>query len=94
MSAYLIIEATPTDQENWQRYEAGALQVAARHGGEPLARDTAPLPIERTDEPAIGVVMRFPDKQAVRDYFADPAYVPLRALRHSAARASALVIEA
>ena len=94
MSAYLVIEVTPTDDEGWGRYEVGALQVAARHGGEPLARDTSPLPIERTDEPAIGVLMRFPDKQAVRDYFADPAYVPLRALRHSSARASALVIEA
>ena len=94
MSAYLIIEVTPVDDEKWREYEVGALEVAARHGGEPLARDTAPLPIERTDEPAIGVVMRFPDKQAVRDYFAAHAYVPLRALRHSSARASALVIEA
>lgn len=94
MSAYLIIEVTPSDAEKWQEYEVGALRVAALHGGEPLARDTTPLPIERSDAPAIAVVMRFPDKQAVRDYFDDPAYVPLRALRHSAAQASALAIEA
>ena len=94
MSAYLIIEVTPTDAAGWGQYEVGALAVAARHGGEPLARDTAPLGIERTDEPGIGVVMRFPDKQAVRDYFDDPAYAPLRTLRHASARASALVIEA
>ena len=53
---------------------------------------TTPLPIERTDPPAIAVVTRFPHEQAVRDHSTDPAHAPLRALRH--ANAHALVIEA
>lgn len=93
MSTYLVIEVTPTDPEAFARYERDALEVAARHGGVPVARDTQPLAVERDDVPGIAVLMRFPDKQSVRDYFASPDYAPLRDLRHSAAHASALAIE-
>ncbi|MFD2024488.1 DUF1330 domain-containing protein [Promicromonospora aerolata] len=39
------------------------------------------VPIERDTGPAIAVLMKFPDKQAVHAYFDDSGYAPLRALR-------------
>ncbi len=94
MPAYLVIEITPSDADAFAEYEVGALAVATRHGAVPLARDTDALVIERGDQPAIAVVLQFPDKQAVRAYFDDPEYAPLRRLRHSSARTSAIAIEA
>lgn len=94
MPAYLIVEITTSDPERFKEYETGALSVATRHGGEPVARDTDPLPIERDDKPTMAVVLRFPDKQSVRDYFASADYAPLRTFRQSFSQASALVIEA
>lgn len=93
MPAYLVIEITTDDTNRFHQYESGALSLAARYGGLPLARDTDPLLIERTNKPTLGVVMRFADKQSVRDYFDSPEYVPLRTFRQSFSNASALVIE-
>lgn len=94
MSAYLIVEVTTSDPEKFKQYEAGALSVAARHGGRPMARDTDPLLIERDDKPTMAVILQFVDKQAVRDYFGSAEYAPLRTFRQAFSTASALVIEA
>lgn len=94
MPAYLVIEITTDDTGKFQQYESGALSLAARFSGEPMARDTDPMLIERTNKPTLGVVMRFADKQSVRDYFDSPSYAPLRTFRQSFSEASALVIEA
>ena len=67
--------------------------VGIQFGGVPIARDADPMPIERDDKPALGVILRFPDKQAVRDFFDSAEYAPLRTFRHSFCTASALVIE-
>ena len=94
MPAYLVIEITTADTERFKEYETGAVTIAARFGGEPMARDADPMLVERTDKPTLGVLMRFADKQAVRDYFDSPDYAPLRTFRQSFSTASAMVIEA
>lgn len=94
MPAYLVIEVTTDDTDRFSEYEAGALSLAARFGGEPMARDADPMLVERTDQPTLGVLMRFADKQKVREYFDAPDYAPLRTFRQSFSTASALVIEA
>jgi uncharacterized protein (DUF1330 family) len=87
------LEATPADAERFGEYERQTLPLVIKYGGEPLARDTDTLPIEREDRPAIGVIIKFPDKQAVQAYFDSPEYAPLRAFRQSFTQARALVIE-
>lgn len=94
MSAYLVIEVSPSDEEKFGEYERQVLPIAMKFGAEPVARDTDPLPIERDDKPTVGLIVKFPDKQAVRDYFDSAEYAPLRTFRQSFAKASALVIEA
>jgi len=93
VSAYLVIEVAPSDLEKFGEYERGTVPIVAQFGGVPVARDAAPMPVERDHKPALGVILRFPDKQAVRDYFDSAEYAPLRAFRQSFATASALVIE-
>ena len=82
MSAYLVIEATPSDLKKFGEYERGKVP-----GTLTRSRSTA------TSSPALGVILRFPDKQAVRDFFDSAEYAPLRTFRHSFCTASALVIE-
>lgn len=92
MTAFLFIEVTPSDATKFTEYEAGAGQIATRHGGELLVHDTEPLLIERDNGPAIAVLLKFPNKEAVQAYFDDPDYAPLRELRQSVARAGAIAI--
>jgi uncharacterized protein (DUF1330 family) len=90
VAAYLFIEVTPSDAAKFAEYEAGAGEIISRHGGELLARDTHPLLIERDDAPAITVLVKFPNKDAVAAYFDDPDYAPLRELRQSVSQARAI----
>ncbi|MFI6232660.1 DUF1330 domain-containing protein [Micromonospora sp. NPDC050784] len=94
MSAYMIISVTPEDAERMTAYEAQTLEVVARFGGRPVARDTNPLVLESDHKPAIAVVLEFPDKQAILDFYHSPEYAPLKEFRHTFARASALVMDA
>ncbi|MEH0823274.1 MULTISPECIES: DUF1330 domain-containing protein [unclassified Micromonospora] len=93
MSAYMIISVTPEDAEKMADYEERTLAVVARYGGRPVARDTDPVVLESDHKPAIAVVLEFPDKQAVLDFYHSPEYAPLKEFRHTFARASALVMD-
>lgn len=77
MSAYLVIEANPSDLKKFGEYERGKVP-----GTRTRSRSTA------TSSPALGVILRFPDKQAVRDFFDSAEYTPVRTLRQSFAAGS------
>lgn len=93
MTAYMIISVTPEDADKMSQYEEQTLPIVARHGGRPLARDTDVLGIDTDGVPDIGVILEFPSKQAVLDFYASPDYEPLKQFRRSFAWASAMVIE-
>ncbi len=93
MSAYMVISVTPDDEEKFREYEAGTLEVVRRYGGVPVARDPRPLAWETDAKPALGVILRFDDKQAVEAFYHSDEYAPLKAFRQTFAEASALVVE-
>ena len=43
--------------------------------------------------PSRVVVVEFPSKQAIKDWYNDPGYQPLIAKRHAAARSVMIVVE-
>lgn len=92
MSAYMVISVTPEDEDKMRDYESRTLDVVARYGGRPIARDTDCFVLEADRRPAIGVIIEFPDKQAVRDFYESEEYRPLKEFRHTFATASALVV--
>lgn len=94
MSAYMVISVTPHDEEKWAEYEARTLEVVARYGGVPVARDPQLLIYESDAKPAFGVILRFENKQAVEAWYHSEDYAPLKAFRQTFAEASAIVIEA
>ena len=94
MSAYMVIQCTFDDQDEAKMtdYETRTLKIVESYGGRPLARDEAPLAIERDYTPRLGVVLEFPSKQAQQDFYDSEEYAPLKEARHAFARAEAIVI--
>ncbi|MFI1976992.1 MULTISPECIES: DUF1330 domain-containing protein [Streptomyces] len=93
MSAYMVISVSPQDDEKMRDYESRTLEVVSRHGGKPIARDADCLVLEADQRPGIGVILEFPDKQAVLDFYNSEDYKPLKEFRHTFATASALVVD-
>ena len=93
MSAYMVISVIPDDEEKFREYEARTLEGIGRYGDVPVARDPQPLVWEADTKPALGVILRFDNKQAVEAFYHSDDYAPLKAFRQTFAQASALVIE-
>ncbi|WP_326574607.1 DUF1330 domain-containing protein [Streptomyces sp. NBC_00481] len=93
MSAYMVISVIPQDDEKMRDYESRTLDVVSRYGGRPIARDTECIVLEADQRPGIGVILEFPDKQAVLDFYHSEDYKPLKEFRHTFATAGALVID-
>ena len=63
-----------------------------RHGGRYLTKASIHEMLEG-QRPNRVVVVEFPSKQAIKDWYTDPAYRPLIAKRHAAARSVMMAVE-
>lgn len=93
MSAYMVISVTPRDERKMVEYEQATLAVVSRFGGRPIARDTEAFALENSEAPGIAVILEFPSKQHVRDFYESEEYAPLKEFRHTFATAGALVLD-
>ena len=83
MSAYYILTQTITDTERYQKeYIPGVMPFLAKYKGEVMVAEFETEPLQG-DPPKGLVVIRFPSRQAIRDFMDDPEYKPLKALRIS-----------
>ena len=83
LPVFLHIEATPNPNEidALQSYLSQAPKIVREHAGIPIATYDVVQALDGADGPAVFVVISFPDKDAIDNLFADPAYkliVPLR----------------
>ena len=85
MPAYLIADLDVTDSEAFEAYQRDVPALIARHGGEYLVRGGEHEVLEGDWRPSRLVVLRFPDRGAIRALFADPDYQPVMAVRQQAA---------
>jgi uncharacterized protein (DUF1330 family) len=77
VTAYLISDVgavAPEDQEAWKAYLAIAPATIQKHGGRYLARGGAIDVIEGDWSPTAVVIAEFPDREAVRRWYASPEY--------------------
>lgn len=77
MTAYLISEidaVAPEDEEAWKAYLAMAPATIEKYGGRYLARGGAIDVIEGDWSPDAIVIAEFPDREAVRRWYASPEY--------------------
>jgi uncharacterized protein (DUF1330 family) len=94
MSAYVIAQIRWDDQEEYKRYIEAFKPLIARHQGVTLAASEDSSEILEGVWPLPGaVVMRFPSKNHVRRWIADPDYPAVAGIRHGAAETNLVMID-
>ena len=93
MTAYLIVDVVIRDSQRYEDYKQKVPALIARHGGEYLVRGGAHEVLEGTWQPSRLVLFRFPSRDAIKAFLADPEYQPLAAVRHSIADSSLVAVD-
>lgn len=94
MPAFLIVDTRITNPEAYEVYKAKARPIAEKHGGVYRVRGGAMEVVEDALwTPTRMVVVEFPDTAAARRFLADPAYEPVRAIRHANADSTIVLVE-
>jgi uncharacterized protein (DUF1330 family) len=81
VTAYVIIDIDIHDAAGFQKYRDDVPAIIAKHGGEYLVRGGEFEVIEGDWKPRRVALLRFPSRHAIRTFFADLEYTPLKALR-------------
>jgi uncharacterized protein (DUF1330 family) len=81
VTAYLLVDLDIHDATGFQKYREGVPAFIAKHCGEYLVRGGEFEVIEGDWQPHRLVLFRFPDRQAIRNFFADPEYAALKKIR-------------
>lgn len=93
MSAYLIVDLDLHNPERYEAYKRDVPKLIQKYGGEYIVRGGEHEVIEGAWKPNRLVVIRFPNRQAIRNFFADPEYQTLWALRREVASANAVAVD-
>ncbi len=93
MPAYLIASIDVHDPDRYEHYKRGVPALIARHGGEYLARGGEVEVCDGDWKPSRLVLLRFPDRAAIRAFLDDPDYRPLAAIRHASATSSLVAVD-
>ncbi len=84
MTAYMIVQATITDEATYGLYRKAVLPLIASFGGRHVRGGPVELLEGHRDERRIAL-FEFPSMEAIHAFWNAPAYVPVKALRHGAA---------
>ena len=80
MSAFIVVDMTPTDVEKLQEYSAAAAPTVARYDGEFVVRG-AIEPLNGGNHRETKVIIQFPDREAALNWYESDDYqnlIPLR----------------
>ena len=81
MSAYIIVDLTPTNPEKLQRYSSEASEIIAAFGGQFLAK--GPVEALHGDTPyKLKAIIEFDDRETAKNWYGSDAYQKLVALRN------------
>ncbi len=84
MAAYMVVQATITDEGQFGKYRAAVMPLIAKHGG----RHVRGGPVERLEGEPDGrgiALFEFPSMDAIHAFWNAPDYVPVKELRRGAA---------
>ena len=85
MPAYLIVQATITDEPQYQKYREAVVPFIASFGGKIAARGAKVEVLEGDHDTRPVVMFEFPGMEAIRAFWNSPDYVPIKKLRDGAA---------
>jgi uncharacterized protein (DUF1330 family) len=93
MPAYVVALARAfTDPEALAEYRRRNTEVVAAHGGRFVARGGEQVVLEGDPRAERVVIMEFPDLDAARAWYADPAYEAARPLRQGASETDIVAV--
>ena len=81
MAAYLIANVRVHAPEQYREYVARVPALIAKHGGEYRVRGGDVVVLEGQWPPSRLIVMEFPNREAALNFYNDPEYTALKAIR-------------
>ena len=85
MSAFVVAHVTVKNPEKFKIYAGAAPATVAEFGGEVLIRGQAKSVLSGDHNHQATAIMRFPDQDAVKSWYASPSYQALIPNREEAA---------
>lgn len=85
MSAFMIVHATITDKERYQKYRDAVVPLIAQFGGKHVVRGGTVVLLEGHHDGRRMAMFEFPDIEAVNAFWNSPQYLPVKELRRGAA---------
>ena len=93
MPAYVVSMMTIHDPDTYKKYTDRTTPIVKRYGGKFLTRGEEVSTVEGDEYTARMVILEFPSKQHIEDWFADPEYHEAMKFRHASSKALILVQE-
>jgi uncharacterized protein (DUF1330 family) len=93
MTAYVLLDITVSDADQFARYRELAPSAIAAYGGKYLARGGATEVLEGPQAPNRIVILEFPTIERAKQWLDSPEYRVARAIRHAAATTNAFVVQ-
>jgi uncharacterized protein (DUF1330 family) len=94
MAAYCLFDVREIkDEEKIARYRRGVFATVEQYGGRYLVLGGPVEGIEGEWRPVIPVLIRFDDLESARRWYDSPEYAELKALRLSATRGDAVIMQ-
>lgn len=94
MAVYIIAQLSIHDRTEYERYQAGFLEIFARYTGELLVVSENPVVVEGEWPYTRTVLLRFPSAEDARRWYESPEYQALAQHRFRAATANVIIAEA
>jgi len=93
MPAYVISMMSISDAETYRKYTDRTPAIVKKYGGKFLARGGDVLTVEGEEYKDRMVILEFPSRQHILDWFADPEYQEAMEFRHASSQARILVMD-
>lgn len=93
MPVYIVASIRITDPAEYDKYQAGFLDIFAKYRGELLGVSDAPTVLEGEWPFTRAVVLRFPDEAEARRWYESPEYRELSKHRWNASTGTVIAFE-
>jgi uncharacterized protein (DUF1330 family) len=85
MSAFFVVQATVSDEQQYKLYSAAVAPLIGKFGGKLVARQGAIEVLEGSHDTRPVLMVQFPDMDTIRAFWGSPEYASVKKLRDGAA---------
>ncbi|MGH1540390.1 MAG: DUF1330 domain-containing protein [Arenicella sp.] len=93
MKAYLILDLTINDYDNFKEYIEKIPEFIKKHGGRYIVQGVEAEVIEGNWCPQRVVVLEFPSRDSAKEFLSDPEAKALFAIRHQTSESQLILVD-